>query len=102
DIRRGDSEELLALVDLVDPLVSELAVERSFDAYRILGEEHGVDVEGERYGSVTHLSHSVHRLQATGHTDLHDTFPEGSDVGDDIDVSGADIRRPVISLGDLL
>ena len=76
DLSGGDVEELAAVVDAVDALVCEVVVEAGLHAYRVLGEEQGVDVEVEWNGGVAELLDPVHRLEAAGMPILTMRLPE--------------------------
>ena len=56
---------------------------------RILALDHSVNVEREWDRGVAEFLDSILRDEASRHPDLEHVFPEGADIGDDIDVSRA-------------
>ena len=108
DFGGAGAEELAAQVDQVEPPVGELVVQVGFQADGVVAEDHGVHVVAERHGGIAELADPVHGIQAAGHADLDDVLAERADVGDDVDVAGADVGGPageavdgVLDLGDL-
>ena len=69
-------------------------VQLSFDAYGIVGEEQGVDIEVEWHGRISEFADTIHGVEAACHADLDHTFAEGPDVRDDVDISGAAVGLP--------
>ena len=57
-------------------------------------------VERERHRRVAELTDAVHGLESACHADLDDVGAEGTGVGDDVHVAGADVCGPVVVLLD--
>ena len=87
----GGAEELAAQVDQVEPPVGELVVQVGFQADGVVAEDHGVHVVAERHGGIAEFADPVHGIEPAGHADLDDVLAERADVGDDVDVPGADV-----------
>lgn len=90
----GGVKEFTPRIDAVDAFGCEAVVQLSFDAYGIVGEEQGVDIEVEWHGRISEFTNTIHGVKAACHTDLDHTLAEGPDVRDDIDISSAAIGLP--------
>jgi hypothetical protein len=101
DLAGCGAEELAMLVDLVDRPVGERSMEAAFQADGVVAEDEGVVVEAEGHGGVAEFADAVHRFQPSGHADLDDLVAEGTDVADDVDVSGAGVRGARVDGGDV-
>ncbi|MNP25721.1 hypothetical protein D3C76_1185430 [compost metagenome] len=54
-------------------------------------------VKPKRYRCVTQLIDTIHGLQAAGHTDLVNTFPERPYVGDHIYIAGFGVLFAIVN-----
>ena len=101
DVRGRDGEEFAAAVDEVDALVGEAAMQFGLDRHGVLGEEQRVDVEVEGDRGTGELADAVFGDQSARHANFDHFAPEGPDVGDDVDVTGSDVRGPEVDVFDL-
>ena len=96
----GGVKELAPGVDAVDAFGCEAVVQLGFDAYSVIGEEQGMDIEVEWHGCVSEFTDTIQRDETTCHADLDHTFAEGPNVRDDVDVSGAAVGLPLFDIVD--
>lgn len=96
----GSVEEFAPRVDAVDAFVCEAVVQLSFDAYGIVREEQGVDIEVEWHGRVSEFTDTIHGVEAACHADLNHTFAEGPDVRDDVDIACTDVGLALLDVVD--
>lgn len=73
-------KELPPLVDKVELAVRKCIVQSSFQLRRIVREDHCVNIEIERNGSVPQLVHSILRVKPPCHSDFVYILSECSDV----------------------
>src|SRR5450759_2912335 len=90
------SSELAPRIDAVHSPVRKSLVQFVLQGDGVLGEEQRVRVIEEWHRRVTEFTHSIARFEAPGHSDFDDVRAQGTDVRDDIDVTGTNVRRPVV------
>ena len=68
---------------------------------RILREEQRMDIKPERNGSISKLPDAIHRLKSTCHANLNHSITERPNIGDNINISCANIGSPKVNFLDL-
>ena len=80
DVAGRYEEKLAVRVDEVDAPVRKSLVQSSLNSHRIIAEEDRVNVESKRHRRVPEFPDSVHGVEPSRHSNLHNAAAERPDV----------------------